>query len=84
MEVYKIVESYLDHHSDLRGSALFHWGTVLVYLPETMEGNRPYRRAGYSALQGPGRVSGDDSDGVLMGRPAVALPPLVQRQFVPQ
>ena len=82
MEVYKIVESYLSTIVTY-GVVLFSIGAFFWCVYRRRRRNRPYHRAGV-ALQGPGRISGDDSDGVLMGRLAVALPPLVRRQFVPQ
>ena len=82
MEVYKIVESYLTTIVTY-GVVLFSIGALFWCVYRRRRRTRLYRRPA-NALHGPGRVSGDDSDGVLMGRPAVALPPLVRRQFVPQ
>ena len=82
MEVYKIVESYLTTIVTY-GVVLFSIGALFWCVYRRRRRNRPHHRAGM-ALQGPGRISGDDSDGVLIGRLAVALPPLVRRQFAPQ
>ena len=82
MEVYKIVESYLTTIVTY-GVVLFSIGALFWCIYRRRRRNRPYRRPG-NALHGPGRISGDDSDGVLMGRPGVTLPPLVRRQFTPQ
>ena len=82
MEVYKIVESYLTTIVTY-GVVLFSIGALFWCIYRRRRRNRPYHRG--RELPAPGlRHSGDDSNGVLMGRPAVALPPLVRRQFVPQ
>ena len=82
MAMYKTIESYLI-------TIVMYWvvlvsiGALFWCVYRRRPKNRSYHRS--RALPEPGvGFSGDDWDGVLMGRPAVALPSSVRQQFVPQ
>ena len=72
MAMYKTIESYLISIVTY-GVVLMSIGALIWCIYRRRRKNRPYRRG--RALQEPGvGFSGDDSDRVLMGHPAVALP----------
>ena len=82
MAMYKTIESYRITIVTY-GVVLVSIGALFWCVYRRRRKNRPYRRS--RALPEPGvRFSGDDSDGALMGRPAVTLLSSVWRQFVPQ
>ena len=78
MEVYKIVESYITTIVTY-GAVLLSIGALFWCVHRRRRKNRPYY-CGRALLEPGVRYSGDDLNGVLMGRPAVALPSSVWRQ----